>query len=189
MLRTRTMRSALAGGAMLLLAACGGGGDTVTAENASVAEVAEKVKASGVADDSFISPGRWEMTMDIQKIDIPGMPPEMQQHMQSAMGKGRKFATCVTPEEAKRPKEDFFAGNDAPNCRYDNFKMGGGKIALAMSCKEEGGTRKMVMDGSYGDDAYTMTMNMSGAGEGGAMTMKATMKGARVGECRGDELG
>jgi hypothetical protein len=182
------MSAALAGGAMLLLAACGGG-DTVTAENASVAEVAEKVKNADIAGESFISPGRWEMTMDIREIDIPGMPPEMKQHMQSAMGQGRSFATCVTPEEAKRPKEDFFAGQDAPNCRYDNFAMGNGSIDLAMTCKEEQGTRKMLMKGSYGDDAYTMDMDMSGQGEGGAMTMKATMTGKRVGECKGDELG
>lgn len=188
MQRTGLTGTVLAGGVTLLLAACGGG-DTVTAQNASVAEVAEKVKNADLAEESFISPGRWEMTMDIQEIEIPGMPPEMKQHMQSAMGKGRSFATCVTPEEAKRPKEDFFAGQDAPNCRYENFAMGDGKIDLVMTCKEEGGTRRMAMTGRYGGDAYTMNMDMSGQGEGGAMTMKATMKGARVGACKGDELG
>ena len=34
--------------------------------------------------------------------------------------------TSLTPEEAKKPKEDFFAGND--KCRYDHFRMGDGKI-------------------------------------------------------------
>lgn len=180
--------AALAGGAMVLLAACGGG-DTVTAQNASIAEVAEKVKAADVADESFISPGRWETTMAVQDISIPGMPPEMKQQMQSAMGERKAFATCITPEEAKRPKEDFFAGEEAPNCRYDNFAMGNGKIDLTMTCKEGAGTRRMAMTGSYGDDAYSMAMDMSAPGRGGTMTMKATVKGRRAGECKGDELG
>lgn len=188
MRQARTIGTMLGGAATLLLTACGGG-DTVTAENAGVADVAEKVKASGVADESFISAGRWEMSMDVQEIAIPGMPPEMQQQMKGAMGQGRTFATCVTPEEAKQPKEDFFAGQDAPNCRYENFAMGNGKIDLTMTCKEGAGTRRMAMTGSYGDDAYSMDMDMSGQGEGGAMTMKATMTGKRTGECKGDELG
>lgn len=188
MRQARAMGAALGGGAMLLLAACGGG-DTVTAQNASVAEVAEKVKNADIADESFISPGRWETSMEVQDISIPGMPPEVKQQMQSAMGQGKSFATCVTPEEAKRPKEDFFAGQDAPNCRYDNFAMGNGRIDLTMTCKEDAGTRRMAMTGTYGDDAYTMNMDMSAPGRGGAMTMKATVKGRRVGDCKGDELG
>lgn len=188
MRQARAMVAALAGGAMLLLAACGGG-DTVTAENATMAEVAEKVKNADIAEESFVSPGRWETRMEVQDISIPGLPPEMKEQMQSAMGERKAFATCITPEEAKRPKEDFFAGEDAPNCRYDTFTMGNGRIDLSMTCKEGAGTRRMTMTGSYGDDAYSMAMDMSAPGRGGVMTMKATVDGHRTGECKGDELG
>lgn len=187
-MRVNAMRGSMIWGsglAMLLLAGCGE--KTVTAQNASVAEVAEKVKKADLAQESFVSPGKWQLRMTIQDMSIPGMPPEMAQHMKSAMGQGRAFESCVTPEDAKRPKEKFFAGADAPNCRYDNFTMGGGKVSLLMHCDGEGGKRTMKMDGTYGADAYHMTMASTGQVEGGTMTMTATMDGKRVGACTGKE--
>ena len=49
--------------------------------------------------------------------------------------------SCLTPEEAKRPKEDFFAGA-AKNCRYERFDMGSGKIDAVMKCTERARARR-----------------------------------------------
>lgn len=174
--------------APVLLAACNSG-PAVTAQNASVGEVAEQV-AKAQAGGQFIAPGRWEATMTIEKLEIPGMPPEMAKKMESHMGKGRVIVSCLTPEEVKKPKEGFFGGQEG-NCRYDRFTMADGKIDGEMKCSGDGANRTMTMTGTYSPDTYTMSVSSTGQGTAdnpmGAMSMKMTMAAKRTGACTGKE--
>ena len=166
---------------------------TVTAENASTTEVAQKVKASGIAEGGFISPGRWQMTMTIKDMKVPGMPPEMAKRMQGSLDQPRSFEHCVTEAEAKKPKEDFFAGEQAKSCRYETFTLGGGKIDAVMRCESGGGGKQVMrLNGTYSADAYRMTI--ASAVEGGGpdargMTLNATVDAKRLGVCTGKEAG
>jgi len=175
---------------LLLLGACNSS-PTVTATNASGEEVAAKIAASGIKDQ-FVSPGHWRTTMAIEEMTIPGTPPELAEQMKAHMGKGRSFESCLTPEEARKPKEDFFAKGNG-NCRYDRFTMGGGKIDAVMQCKMGEGTRKMTMNGTYGADAYRMIVASTGTGDAknpmAGMSMKMVMDAKRTGECTGKEKG
>ena len=94
-------------------------------------------------DQAFVRPGLWESKVTIEKFDMPGMPPEMAQRMKTMMAQNQEhdFQSCLTPEDVKRPKEDFFAGKNN-KCRYDHFTMGGGKIDAAMHCGGKDGERK-----------------------------------------------
>ena len=175
--------AALAG----LTVACGSGPE-VDVENANASEVAEAVRDSGISgDDSFqVRPGKWESKVALLEIDIPGMPAEMQDTMKRTFAERQpsSFTSCLTPEEAKKPREDFFAGND--KCRYDHFKMGDGKIDARMRCDAGEGMQLMEMAGTYSDEAYTMTMTTmreGAAGPGGDAKMTMRMDARRVGEC------
>ena len=172
----------------LPLAACNKGPD-VNVKNASVGEVAQKVREA-TSDQNLIEPGRWESKVTVLDMEIPGMPPQMAQRMKQTMAKvqGGTIDTCLTEEDVKRPKEDFFAGHDK-NCRYDHFTMSGGKIDAVMNCKgEDGGAMTMSVNGTYSSDRYeaTMAMEMTGGHEGG-MKMKSHSESHRVGQCTGDE--
>ncbi len=172
-------------GALIVLAACSSQ-PTVTARNASVADVSNKVEAA-VAGGQFISPGRWEAKMTIAEMTIPGMPPSMAAKMQGHMGAGRTFVSCLTPEEVRAPKGKFFGAVDK-TCRYDRFTMSGGKIDSVMTCTTRGTTRTMTMAGTYAPDSYTMAMTSTGTGTGPeAMSMKMSMVGKRTGACTGKE--
>ena len=90
-------------------------------------------RARRSSDEGFVQPGKWQSTVKIDKMDMPGMPPEVRAQMKEMMARGHTpVENCLTPEEVKQPKEDFFAGNE--NCRYDHFTMGGGKIDAEMHC-------------------------------------------------------
>lgn len=172
----------LAGVAAMSLAACDS--KTVTAQNASTAEVAAKVKASGLAEKGFVSPGQWRMTMTFNDIQMPGLPPEAATRMKQAMGKPRSFDHCVTEEEAKKPKEDFFAGDESKSCRYEKFAMGSGTIDMVMTCSHGDGKQTVKMNGTYGPDAYKMAMVSTVEGKAGSpaagMTFNATMDAKRI---------
>lgn len=156
----------------------------VDAKNATPAEVAQQVRESG-ADQSMVRPGLWESKVTVEKFEVPGMPPEMASRMKTMMAENQphNFQTCLTAEDVKRPKEDFFAGKNN-ECRYDHFTMGGGKIDAAMHC---GKGQAMQMAGTYSPDSYQMQTSMTASGdkgdEPGGMRMQMRVEAHRVGEC------
>jgi hypothetical protein len=181
------MKSAvfLLGCALPLLAACDSG-PRVDARNASVEEVADQL-ADAAGSEQFVRPGKWQSRVQIEQFELPGAPPEAAAAMRDMQQHSQVQESCLTPEEAKRPKEDFFAG-EGKNCRYDRFTMGNGKIDAVMKCSGSGMAQTMAMQGTYGPDAYQMRMSINaqaGAGPPGGMTMKMRVDAKRVGECDG----
>jgi hypothetical protein len=171
----------------LPLTACSKG-PTVHEENASVAEVQREIAQAG-GTGSFVRPGLWESKVTIEEMTMPGMPAEMASQMKGLSGQIEAQQSCLTPEEAKRPKEDFFAGENK-NCRYDRFTMAGGKIDAVMKCTEERASQTMTMQGDYTGDTYNMRMSMKAEGGEGpvnGMTMRMRVDARRVGECTGKE--
>lgn len=168
---------------MIALAACGNEPE-VKMENASVGEVAQEMRKQAAGDDGFVNPGKWQQTVTLLEIDAPGMPPEARQMMQRAMDQAQVHEVCLTPEQARNPKEDFFAGADQ-NCRYEHFNWGGGKIDLKLNCKHPQASQTMAMVGSYQPEAYTMTMTATnvGGGPAGEMVMKMKVDAKRIGAC------
>jgi hypothetical protein len=174
----------------LPLAACNKG-PQINEKNASVAEVAQKVREAA-SSETLVDPGRWETKVSLLDVDMPGMPPQFAAQMKKAMANRQEngFASCLTEEDVKRPKEDFFAGKNK-DCRYDHFTMSGGKIDAALRCenKPERGTATMQINGTYSRDSYEATMAMTvDGGREGSMKMRSHTESHRVGQCRGDEI-
>jgi hypothetical protein len=172
------------------LAACDSG-PRVDVKDANLSEVGEAVAKSGVAaDDAFqVHPGKWESKVTIEAMELPGMPTGMQEQMKSTFAQHQppSFTSCLTPEEARKPKADFFAGKDN-NCRYDHFRMGDGKIDAKMRCDAGEAVQSMAMAGSYSPESYSMTVTSvrtGGAGPAGEVRMKMRMEAKRIGDCDG----
>jgi hypothetical protein len=167
--------------AALALSACKN--DAVVAENESAESVAKKVAES----DIRMKPGRWEATMKMDKIEMPNLPPQAREMMNRQIGVTQTQASCLTPEEAERPAEDFFQSG-ASDCKYDRFVMAGGRLDAAMVCKERGAEAKIAMAGTYSDTDYALTMNMEGEAQPGMpMSTQMTIAARRVGDCTGSE--
>lgn len=170
--------------AAALLAGCNRS-PKIDAKNATPAEVAEQVRDSG-ADAVVVRPGLWLSKVTIEKFEVPGMPPEMANRMKTMMAQNQEhgFETCLTADDVKKPKEDFFAGKDN-ECRYDRFTMGGGKIDAVMRC---GKGQTMKMAGTYSPDSYRMQTSMTAAADKGdaasGMNMQMRIESQRVGECK-----
>jgi hypothetical protein len=174
---------------VLCLTACNKG-PKVELKNATGNQVAQAVKQSGVmSSDSMIEPGLWQSKVTVLEMNIPGIPAQYADKMKQSMAEHRNEASshCMTEAEVKKPKEDFFGGDKS--CRYQQFTMGGGKIDIRMTCKEEGATQTTSMSGSYTPTTYSMDVSSSGTGAGpqNGMTMKMHVDSRRVGECTGKE--
>ena len=158
----------------------------VNAKNASVEEVAKQVRESG-ADQSMVRPGLWESKVTVEQLEIPGMPPEMAGRMKTMMAEQQEHGgrTCLTAEDVKRPKEDFFASGNK-ECRYEHFTMGGGKIDAVMHCGKGDAMQTMQMAGTYSPESYQMQMATKVAApakDASGMSMKMRVEAKRVGEC------
>ena len=92
------MKAVLLIACILPVAACNRG-PQVNEKNASVEEVAQKVRES-TGDQAFVRPGLWESKVTIEKFDVPGMPPEMAQRMKTMMAQCpmRKDSGSVEPK-------------------------------------------------------------------------------------------
>lgn len=167
---------------LTMIAACDSSPD-VKIDNAKPSEVAAKVRAAASGAE-FVRPGKWLSTVTIQDMTIPGMPPELAARMKQRMGQAREVESCLTPEQARKPKEDFFAGVDK-SCRYDHFEMGGGKIDATMHCTRDKMVQTMTMSGTYTPEHYQMAMatKMDGGSQEQGIEMKMKIDAKRVGEC------
>jgi len=181
------MRAALCLLPLAALAACDSS-PTIEAKNASVAEVAEKVRDAG-GTDQYLRPGKWLSKATLEELSAPGMPAGMADNMKLSMANKPGTETCMSEADSKKPNADFFAGK-SDNCRYDHFKMGDGKIDANMHCSAGGATQRMTMAGDYGPNEYHMAMttqmempkSVAAAGMG-SMTMKMRVEGKRIGDC------
>lgn len=163
-----------------LISGCDKGG--VEMKNASVEQVRTAMRKQG--EDKFVDPGKWQHTVTLVSIDAPGMPKEARDAMQRAMSTSQVNEVCLSPEEAKSPRENFFTGKDE-SCRYEHFNWGSGKIDLKLMCNHPNAQQEMTLAGTYAPKSYSMTMTMANQGKSPEEQMKMTMKvdAKNVGQC------
>ena len=166
---------------LLALAACDTG-PRVSIENATPEEVAAEMKKSGVAEE-LRKPGQWQTTMAVVSVEAPGMPPEAVNQMRSMMGNGQTNERCVTAEELKQV-ESFIGQNNA-NCRFDHYRVSGGKIDGKARCTQGTVIQDMTMNGTFTADSSDMTIRSASSGgpPGQNMTVTMNIKSKRLGEC------
>lgn len=185
----RAVKQSLAVIAMLaLLGLAGCGGSPEEPPQPDPAKAAAAKARPKVPSDIRFSPGRWESSVKIEKLDLGNLPPQVKQTIESELGRERKFAYCLTPEEAAKPDSRFFNRGGSDDCTYDEYTMAGGHLDVKMSCKTPQGTQKVTLTGTYSASTYSMTMATSGdAAMGAPMLMTMSLSSRRAGNCRGDE--
>jgi hypothetical protein len=172
---------------VLCLAGCNKG-PTVELKNATGNQVSNAVAQSGVmTSGSMIEPGLWQSKVTVLEMNVPGMPAQYADKMKQSMAEHRNETSkhCVTEADVKKPKEDFFGADKS--CRYGHFTMGGGKIDIQMTCRQENMTQTTNMAGTYTPTSYSMDMSSNGSGPQNGMTMKMHVDAQRVGQCTGKD--
>jgi hypothetical protein len=166
----------------LALSACGSD-KGVDAKGESPEAVAAKVAASGMTP----KPGRWQASLKLESMDMPGMPAGAHEAMSKSLGTTQTYFTCLTPEQASKPDASFFQ-KSAAGCTYDHFTMAGGKIDAQMNCQPGRGPTRMAMTGTYGEDLYDIKIRGSGEmAKGMTMNIALAVTSRRVGDCDGTE--
>lgn len=179
------MRTILVGGvafAILALSACSDkGADADGDGKVSQAEAQKELSKGGAV---AMKPGLWEVKIKFDSIEAPGMPEAAKAQMTKAMSE-MSVKSCLSKEQAEKPGADFFGGDEASNCSFEQLNRSGNKMTVQMTCKPEGGiTVASKMDGSFEGDSYIMNMEQKTIGTPmGEMKMKGRIEGKRIGDC------
>lgn len=168
----------------LALAACGKSNSG--ADGTSAAQGANIDPAKAAAQMAFqFQPGMYRTAINIDKIDIPGMPPAALEQMKGMMGKATKVEHCVSPDQAAKGLEVMKEHMGKGKCQFEKFEANGGTVDSIMVC--DGGQGAKIRTASHG--TYTPTGSvvkgvgdMTGPG-GKSMHIEETVTMERIGDC------
>ena len=197
------MKLPIAAVAALLLAGCNsqggaGNGAAATQPGANGVAMATNAPATPAAPDRM-RPGRWEMTVRVASVEMPGAPPEVQAQLRARpLPPAQVQASCVTPEEAANPvgsfQRELTQGQANLACDVGERAFGGGRIRIALSCQTPDGQtqQRLAMVGSFTDSSVQAAISVDSStpgadGQPQAVRAQSTFTGRRVGECTGTE--
>lgn len=167
----------------LTLAGCGGGDAGTEAANASAQ--AGRAPAAGGGEPIVMEPGRWRVAVDVRSIDMPGMPEAVQGQVRESM-KAQASTTqtyCVSPEEARRPAGELFAGQPRGACRTNRLSQAGGRVSGELDCEQQGVRTRVSLDGTASPTRYDMNVSSNMDMSGMSVAVTARGRGERIGAC------
>jgi hypothetical protein len=177
--------------AVLLLTACTSAPEADSSAQAGKEGATATAQAVPAAASSAfkIRPGEWETSVEVTSLAIEGAPKGMPPGLLDQMKPARTVVkSCVSPQEAEKPRANMLAAQEAANCSSSRAEFVGGRISVAMSCKQPGqpGSSDIKMSGRYDDNSYEMDGDMTVSGpQGMTMAMKTHTTGRRLGDCKG----
>ena len=154
-------------------------------------QVSTQERNAEMASDAFIpmKAGRWETSFTFTDIDVPTLGAKQKQEIMAEMAKGASGASCLTPEQAKKPGADFFGGDGAKNCMYRTFDMSGQNARLGVTCTMGGmGGVDIDLTGAMDESKFDFDSNVGmRLPMIGQVKLKGKATGHFAGTCKGDE--
>lgn len=131
--------------------------------------------------------GNWVNDVEIIKLDMPGMPPEMQESMKAMMASSGSVNFCLTPEQAaKDDLETLLAegpGKDG-GCTWSKKDISGNKVDVAGTCTQGTQTAQLAMNGTMEPRQSDVTITTKAkAPNGQEMEMVMRVKAKHTGAC------
>lgn len=125
-----------------------------------------------------VKPGKWETTVTILDMNMPGVPAGIAQMMRSHP---ITATSCVTPEQAADGPRSVLQ-NSKGKCHYASFNVTGGRFDSVLECVAGSGTMTTTSSGSFTATSLDATGNAVMTGSR-PMTTKSHAVAHYVGPC------
>lgn len=173
----------ITGAAALLLALTGCGSKQPGAPKST-----EEVKQEAAKLETP-EPGEYKQSIEITRLDVPGMPKENAEQMKAMMKANQQTTICLTKADADKGFRDMFKGiGKGGQCSYTKFDVDGGHLDAQLDCKSpQQGNARMTLTGTVRKDGSDVVMNVDASGAPApmsAMKMTMHMKTTRLGDCK-----
>lgn len=166
--------------AALALAGCSSGADSD-----GDGKVSNDEAAAETAKATLPEPGLYKISVEIEEMNIPGMPAGMAEQMKKSTAAQMTVENCLTEADRENMVKEMAPKGD--ECTYDKYDLSGGKIDAKMTCKTpDGGTAVTTMAGTVSSTGVEMVMEntITGGSAQAGTHMKMRMKNQRIGECK-----
>ena len=132
--------------------------------------------------------GNWENQVEIIKLEMPGMPPELQESMKQMIASNNITNYCLTPAEAAKDDLESLL-NEGPgaegDCTWTTKDVKGSKVNVAGTCTQGGQKAELAMVGTMGAKESDMTITTKAdAPNGQKMEMVMRVKAKHTGACQ-----
>lgn len=185
-MKKHSIRTAAALSLSLMMGGCADNADTNGDGVVSRDERATEMQRDGYL---AMEPGRWRMTFAFTNIDVPRLGNQEKESIKAELGKGASGVSCLSASEAAKPGPDFFGGEGAEDCSYQQFDIAGNRVTMKLSCgMGDLGKAQMDLNGTVGDRDFNFDTDLVvHVPMAGKIELKGTMQGVHEGACKGDE--
>lgn len=151
----------------LALAACG-------SDPAPAPQEAEEAPAA-------LKAGQWEVTRKTTGYNTPTVTPAEYQAALKQIGEDK---LCIAVDKDGLPDADALAAAEGERCTYKDKMARRGRLIATLSCKAEGGTSEIAVEGNYTADSLTLGTTMTKT-VGGKAVLRTThdLTARRIGDC------
>lgn len=168
---TNRLQSRAAGG----LAACA---ITATAGTAAL---------SASESEPPFSPGLWQITQQIETLDVPGLPAAMVERMAKDPKNAQPREVCVDRSADDRPPPAMFHSLGG-TCEWRSWTTNNGSLTGELACSPPGGTlgsATVSLTGTVTTHGFDMRAETVGQNEAGELELRiiSQMQGSLRGEC------
>jgi predicted small lipoprotein YifL len=172
--------------AMGLLALAGCGSKDASAPGAPKSTEEVKQEAAKLETPE---PGEYRQSVEITRLDAPGIPKEAAEQMMTMLKSGQQSTICLTKADAEKGYRDMFKGvGKGDQCTYSKFDVDGGHLDAQMECTSpQQGKATMKLAGTVTKNGSAITIDMDASGGPAPMSsMKMTMHmtTTRLGDCK-----
>lgn len=166
----------------LAVAACGQSGSED--KTAAAALGGDPVKAAAEMAFQF-QPGHYRTTIEIQKIEIPGMPAGFANQMKASMSRELSREHCISPEQAAKGVEAMKQHMGQGKCEFESFNARGGTVDSVFTCQTGANmTLRSTTQGTYTSTGSRVATRAEMKGPmGKTVEIEQTITTARIGNC------
>lgn len=131
--------------------------------------------------------GNWVNEVELIKLDVPGMPPEMKDGMTQMMASAANTNFCLTPEEAAKSDLDSLldsSGGGGGQCTWTKKDVNGANVDVVGSCLQNGQKADLAMKGTLESKRSDITITTKAQlPDGKQMEMVMRVKSKHTGAC------
>ncbi|MFC4293045.1 DUF3617 domain-containing protein [Sphingorhabdus arenilitoris] len=132
-----------------------------------------------------MKPGLWKSEAEFTDAEMTGIGDKRKQELLAEMSNRLSGESCLTPEQAKKPDANFFAGGQSDDCKYSKFEVTDGRLDVAVSCSVKSmATLDMSMTGLVYESEYNLDIQPElRLPMIGKVTLNGKIKGRYLGPC------
>lgn len=133
------------------------------------------------------SPGLWQITQQIETLDVPGLPAAMVERMAKDPKNAQPREACVAAGDDQRPPAAMFHTLGG-SCDWQSWTAERGELTAVLACSPPAGapgSASVSLTGTYGADSFALRSETIGKSAEGTVELRivSQLQGSRQGTC------